>query len=386
MYLRRFLSLLLTLFLLSSILIVPAFAYQDTSLRYGMRGEEVKRMQQALIKLEYLSGTADGIFGVNTENAVRKFQKDNHLKVDGVAGPKTLALLYGSSPVPTKTPLPSPTAFPVVTPVPTPVSTSLFGGDYTSMKPGSSGKRVVLLQKALIRLGFLSGKADGKYGKKTEKAVLQFQKKYKLKADGIAGKKTLRKIESLYRADTPTPTPAPSPTATPAPTSAPTPTPGPQPTGEGGGVTPPQVSSIRLLHWFNDIKPTLRSKQKVTVYDPSSRRSWTLQIYSCGRHMDAEPLTAGDTAEMLKAFGGVNTWNQKGVYVRLPNGTWTIGSTHDMPHLSGSIHDNQFNGHLCVHFLRNMDECKKNDPNYGVANQETIRKLWKKLTGEEISF
>ena len=87
---------------------------------------------------------------------------------------------------------------------------------------------------------------------------------------------------------------------------------------------------------------------------------------------------------MVKAFGGKNTWNQKAVYVKLPDGRWTIGSTHDMPHQSGNIKDNDFNGHLCVHFLRDMDEAKKNDPNYGVANQETIRTYWKKWTGEEI--
>ena len=87
---------------------------------------------------------------------------------------------------------------------------------------------------------------------------------------------------------------------------------------------------------------------------------------------------------MLKAFGGENTWSQKAVYVRLPSGIWTIGSTHDMPHLSGSISNNNFNGHLCVHFLRDMSEAQQNDPNYGVANQETIRALWKSLTGEEL--
>ena len=37
--------------------------------------------------------------------------------------------------------------------------------------------------------------------------------------------------------------------------------------------------------------------------------------------------------------------------------------------------------HLCVHFLRDMDECQKNDPNYGVQNQNAIRKKWKELTG-----
>jgi hypothetical protein len=56
-----------------------------------------------------------------------------------------------------------------------------------------------------------------------------------------------------------------------------------------------------------------------------------------------------------------------------------------MPHMSGSIKDNGFNGHLCVHFLRDMSEARKNDPNYGVANQETIRALWKSISGQEIT-
>ena len=88
---------------------------------------------------------------------------------------------------------------------------------------------------------------------------------------------------------------------------------------------------------------------------------------------------------MLKAFGGTNTWNQKGVYVRLPDGRWTIGSTHDVPHDTSSVKDNNFNGHLCVHFLRPMEETKQNDPSYGVANQNTLRAMWKSLTGEEIT-
>ena len=63
-----------------------------------------------------------------------------------------------------------------------------------------------------------------------------------------------------------------------------------------------------------------------------------------------------------------------------------FGSTHDMPHMSGSIKDNGFDGHLCVHFLRNMDEARQNDPNYGVSNQETIRALWKQISGEDINY
>ena len=89
---------------------------------------------------------------------------------------------------------------------------------------------------------------------------------------------------------------------------------------------------------------------------------------------------------MLKAFGGENTWTQKGVYVKLPSGVWTVGSTHDMPHMTGNVKDNGFDGHLCVHFLRDMSEAEQNDPNYGVSNQKTIRALWKSLTGEELDY
>ena len=145
------------------------------------------------------------------------------------------------------------------------------------------------------------------------------------------------------------------------------------------------VGKIQLLHWFREVKPSLKSGQALLVYEPTTKISWNLKVYSLGRHADCEPLTKADTENMVKAFGGENTWNQKAVYVRLPDGQWTLASTHDMPHMSGTISDNGFNGHLCVHFLRDMDECEQNDPKYGVANQETIRAAWKALTGETVN-
>ena len=133
------------------------------------------------------------------------------------------------------------------------------------------------------------------------------------------------------------------------------------------------------------IIPSIRAGQQILIYDPATHISWTLRLLSLGRHADAEPLTLADTQNMVKAFGGQHTWNQKPVYVRLPNGTWTIAATHDMPHQTGHISNNGFNGHLCVHFLRDMAEAEKNDPKYGVSNQKTIRSFWKSLTGETIS-
>lgn len=57
----------------------------------GSRGEEVKNIQTRLIKWGYLKGSADGIYGVKTEEAVKKFQRKHGLTPDGIAGPATLA-------------------------------------------------------------------------------------------------------------------------------------------------------------------------------------------------------------------------------------------------------------------------------------------------------
>ena len=52
-----------------------ALAYESSTLFNGSRGEDVRELQQALIDLGFLKGTADGVFGNKTENAVRNFQK-----------------------------------------------------------------------------------------------------------------------------------------------------------------------------------------------------------------------------------------------------------------------------------------------------------------------
>jgi peptidoglycan hydrolase-like protein with peptidoglycan-binding domain len=58
------------------------------TLTRGMKGDDVKRMQQAL------GLTADGDFGFGTAGALKKWQRENGLEADGVAGPATLAKLF----------------------------------------------------------------------------------------------------------------------------------------------------------------------------------------------------------------------------------------------------------------------------------------------------
>ena len=60
-------------------------------------GERVTKLQKALIEKGYMTGTANGTYGPTTREAVTKFQTDNKLDADGVAGAGTLALLYGTA-------------------------------------------------------------------------------------------------------------------------------------------------------------------------------------------------------------------------------------------------------------------------------------------------
>lgn len=58
--------------------------------KMGSRGTEVRNIQTRLKKWGYYTGSVDGIYGTATKNAVIKFQKNNGLNPDGIAGPATL--------------------------------------------------------------------------------------------------------------------------------------------------------------------------------------------------------------------------------------------------------------------------------------------------------
>lgn len=61
--------------------------------RLGSRGEEVRKIQQKLKNWGYYSGGVDGIYGTQTQNAVKSFQRKNGLTADGIAGKSTLAAM-----------------------------------------------------------------------------------------------------------------------------------------------------------------------------------------------------------------------------------------------------------------------------------------------------
>jgi hypothetical protein len=75
-------------------------------LKKGMSGSDVRDMQIMLNSLGYDCGTADGIFGVKTVEAVKAFQSAEGLTVDGIAGVNTLTLLAARCATPTQPELP----------------------------------------------------------------------------------------------------------------------------------------------------------------------------------------------------------------------------------------------------------------------------------------
>ena len=87
----------------------PVAAKTYVTLRKGDEGPDVVTLQQALAELGYLTGAADGNFGTGTQTAVKKFQEDNNLDADGIAGKMTQEALFAKSSV---TPIPETTVGP----------------------------------------------------------------------------------------------------------------------------------------------------------------------------------------------------------------------------------------------------------------------------------
>ena len=147
------------------------------SLELGMTGNDVYALQARLIELRYMTGVADGVFGVETQEALKAFQKNNGITPDGVAGYNTLRKIHGSAKAATR-----------VTPSPEPKKLVLREGD--------SGDAVFVLQARLFELGYYTGRIDGRFTAETTEAVKAFQKANGLGADGIVGAGSQRVLDS----------------------------------------------------------------------------------------------------------------------------------------------------------------------------------------------
>ena len=160
-------------------------------LQNGASGAAVRELQLLLKAAGLYSKNADGKFGPLTEAAVKAFQRKHGLKVDGWAGPQTMAKLRAAAkPAAPKPAAPRPAA---------PAAAAVAG----QVRLGASGPEVKELQTRLKAQGYYNGNIGGNFGPGTEAAVRAFQRANRMTVDGWAGPQTMAKLRGSSR---PTPT------------------------------------------------------------------------------------------------------------------------------------------------------------------------------------
>jgi N-acetylmuramoyl-L-alanine amidase len=140
-------------------------------LRRGADGEAVRDVQQRLTVAGVVV-RATGLYDDATEQAVRAFQEQRGLRVDGICGPETWSALIES--------------------------TYALGDRLLYLcQPMLRGDDVVELQHRLNGLGFDAGREDGIFGPATERALAGFQRDAGLAADKVCGPATLGALHRL---------------------------------------------------------------------------------------------------------------------------------------------------------------------------------------------
>ena len=144
----------------------------STLLKKGSRGDAVKTMQTMLNAIGYSCGAADGIIGNKTLNALKSFQKDHGLTVDGIYGEKSAAALKNAY---------------------------QSGAGAKNLRIGDRGEAVRTLQAMLNACGYNAGAEDSIFGKRTLSALKAFQSDHGLTVDGIYGKYSRAELERAYQ-------------------------------------------------------------------------------------------------------------------------------------------------------------------------------------------
>jgi len=124
---------------------------------------QVPGVQVALYRHGYYKGSIDGVSGPMTKAAIRKFQKDKGLAPDGVVGSRT-RVAFGK------------------------FGGHLFGS--RMLKRGMVGFDVSVVQFLLAKRGYPAKSLNSNFGDGTERLVRKFQRRMRLPADGIVGRRT----------------------------------------------------------------------------------------------------------------------------------------------------------------------------------------------------
>jgi N-acetylmuramoyl-L-alanine amidase len=142
--------------------------------RLGDRGRAVREIRSRLTLLGFTTdATDDAVFDEALDRAVRAFQQQRGLSVDGVVGVTTYRILEEAR--------------------------WRLGDRLLTFTAGNllAGDDVLALQQRLLDLGFKVGKVDGRFGQQTEQAVRDFQRNIGVPPDGTCGPATLKALSRL---------------------------------------------------------------------------------------------------------------------------------------------------------------------------------------------
>lgn len=179
-------------------IVFTSSAFAQGLLSVGMRGSAVTTLQNDLKSLNYQVGNVDGIFGQQTKQAVKAFQSDNGLTVDGIVGTQTTSMmkakLLGSSTAPQSK---NTTA---------PQTNNSESSNYLGLlKQGMRGSAITNLQNNLKLLNYPISIVDGIFGAQTFQSVKAFQRDNGLSADGVVGYQTFEAIKNSLNKQTTAP-------------------------------------------------------------------------------------------------------------------------------------------------------------------------------------
>lgn len=161
-----------------------------SNLSYGSSGDEVKKLQQALINAGYDLGDtgADGQFGAKTKAAVVKYQSDNGLAVDGIAGSNTLGKLYSTASTSTNTTTNTNTGTTTNTPSTEQAASQSTTPDYSKYQYDASSdaayqQALQALQQASKETPSYAGTYDGRLDQIYQQITNREKFKYDLNSD-----------------------------------------------------------------------------------------------------------------------------------------------------------------------------------------------------------
>ena len=198
-----------------------------------------------------------------------------------------------------------------------------------SLQYGDTGDAVKKVQTRLKELGFFSGTVGGNYLDLTKSAVAAFQAAAGMSTTGVCDEDTL----TLMFSDK-----APKKEAQKQESSS-----------SGGTSAKPATGTAKAMDWWTSGIQSIFSRGTIaTVTDVQTGIAWNEKRTGGTNHADVQPVTAADTAAMKKAVGSWS-WNRRPVFVTI-NGVNYAASMNAMPHGSGSITNNNFDGHHCIHF------------------------------------